>query len=155
MELRVQRRLAAQALKCSPKRVWFDQTKLSTIKDAITKADVRSLVNSGVIQGKPAKSNSRGRARETARQRVKGRKRGHGRRKGIKTARLNAKDAWMARVRLQREFLKELRAKGYINQRTHRSLYQKSKGGFFRSKRHIKLYIDEHDLAGKQGPAKA
>ncbi len=155
MELRVQRRLAAQALKCSPKRVWFDQTKLSTIKDAITKADVRSLINSGVIQEQPAKSNSRGRARETARQRAKGRKRGHGRRKGKKTARLNAKDAWMARVRLQREFLKELRTKKHIDTRTHRILYRKSKGGFFRSKRHIKLYIDEHGLAKNQQPGKA
>lgn len=149
MELKVQRRLAACALKCGLKRVWFDQTKLETIKDAITKADVRSLINSGVIQERPAKSNSRGRARETASQRAKGRRRGHGRRKGKKTARLNSKDAWMARVRLQRELLKTLREKGHIDQKTHRNLYMKSKGGFFRSKRHIKLYIEEQGLTNK------
>ena len=150
MELKVQRRLAGQALKCGLKRVWFDETKLSTIKDAITKADLRSLINSGIIQERPAKTNSRGRARKAASQRAKGRQRGHGRRKGKKTARLNSKDTWMARVRLQREFLKLLRTNGHIDQKTHRNLYMKSKGGFFRSKRHIKLYIEEQGLTIKK-----
>ena len=40
-----------------------------------------------------------------------------------------------------RAFLKELRDKGIISKEDYRVLYAKVKGGFFRSKRHIKLYI--------------
>ena len=79
----------------------------------------------------------------------KGKRTGAGSRKGKKTARLSKKDAWMNKVRLQRKFLKELRDKELITKSDYHSLYQKSKGGFFRSKRHIKLYIDEHRLIKK------
>src|SRR3989344_1805963 len=102
MELTVQRRLASEVLKCSPKRVWFDETRLSDIKEAITKQDIRGLVTKGLVQMKRPKSNSRGRARLRQAQRRKGRQRGHGSRKGVATARGPQKPARMARVRLQR-----------------------------------------------------
>ena len=60
----------------------------------------------------------------------------------------------MSRVRLQRMFLKDLKDKKMINKNTFRDLYKKSKGGFFRSKRHIKIYLDEHDLIKKKGTKK-
>ena len=46
-----------------------------------------------------------------------------------------------------RVFLKD---KGIVDKKTYRNLYLKSKGGFFRSKSHIKLYINEHKLGKKQ-----
>ena len=55
----------------------------------------------------------------------------------------------MSNIRHQRSFLKELKEKGIVTKQIFRELYLKSKGGFFRSKRHIKLYIDEHKLAVK------
>ena len=42
MELKVQKRLAAQIFQCSPKRVIFNPEKLTEIKEGITKGDVRS-----------------------------------------------------------------------------------------------------------------
>ena len=42
--------------------------------------------------------------------------------------------------------MKYLREKEIIEKKVYRDLYLKSKGGFFRSKRHLKLYIDEHGL---------
>jgi large subunit ribosomal protein L19e len=56
----------------------------------------------------------------------------------------------MNKVRLQREFLRELKVLGVIDKKTFRILYLKSKGGMFRSKRHMKLYIDEQGLALKE-----
>jgi len=44
MKLNLQKRLAAQILKCSEKRIQLDTTRLSDIKEAITKADIKSLI---------------------------------------------------------------------------------------------------------------
>jgi large subunit ribosomal protein L19e len=146
MDLRVQRRLAASVLGCSEKHVWLDHKKRSEIKEAITKADIRSLVHKGMIQIKPIKGVSRARAKKRQEQRKKGRRKGPGTRKGAKKARMPKKDAWMGRVRLQREFLKDLRDRERIKEGLYRQLYNKIKGGFFRSKRHVKLYLEEQEL---------
>lgn len=149
MQLTVQRRLSADIMDCSQKRVSFDPVRLNDIKEAITKADIRALINEGAIREIPEKGVSRVRAKVRHIQRTKGRQRGHGKRKGTKTARLSSKRKWIETVRLQRKFLQELREKGALDTKTYRSLYLKSKGGFFRSKRHIKLYITEHKLVKK------
>jgi large subunit ribosomal protein L19e len=149
MKLKLQKKLAAQLLKCSKKRINLDTTRLEDIKEAITKADIRSLISEGAIKKKPSKNISRVRARKISIQKSKGRRKGKGKRKGKKTARLPKKEAWMERIRTQREFLKELKEKGIIPSLIYQQLYLKSKGGFFRSKRHIKLYIEEHDLVKK------
>ena len=49
MKVNNQKRLAAQLLKCSEKRIRFDPDKLSDIKEAITKIDIRGLINDKVI----------------------------------------------------------------------------------------------------------
>ena len=146
MKLNVQKRLAAQALKCSTKRITLDTSRLSDIKEAITTYDIRALVNGGAILKKNKQGVSRGRARELAAQKSKGRRRGHGSRRGTANARDNTKDQWMNRIRLQRDFLKDLKDHKKIKNETYRQLYRKAKGGFFRSKRHIKLYLEEHKL---------
>lgn len=150
MELNVQKRLAAQVLKCSPKRVTFDGERLTEIKEGITKGDIRSLIKQGAIQVVQKKGISRLRAKERQSQRKKGRQRGHGSRKGTKNARLSQKGQWMNRVRLQREFLRELKTKKLVESETYQTLYMKSKGGFFRSIRHMKIYMTENKLFGKQ-----
>ena len=40
----------------------------------------------------------------------------------------------------------ELKTGSKISDEVYKDLYRKSKGGFFRSKRHIKLYLTEHKL---------
>ena len=149
MKFQVQRRLAAQILKCSKKRVAFDPDMLEDIKEGITKADVSSLINQVAIIGKRIKGISKFRTRKNKLQKRKGRQRGAGSRKGKKTARLSKKDNWMNKIRIQREFLKELRKKKLIPKSDYIDLYRKSKGGFFRNKRHIKVYLEEHGLVKK------
>ena len=74
---------------------------------------------------------------------------GHGSRKGGKGARLEKKAVWISKMRAQRGFLQNLRDKGVVDKASYRILYMKSKGGFFRSRRHIQIYMQERGI-GKQ-----
>ena len=146
MKLALQKRLAAAVLKSSKNRVRFNPTRLEQIKEAITKFDIRRLAAEGSISVSQEKGVSRVRARHRQVQRGKGRQKGHGSRKGKQNARLSCKETWINRIRLQRRFLAELKSGEYLDNATYNMLYKKAKGGFFRSKRHIKLYIEEHNL---------
>ena len=150
MKLNLQKRLAAQILKCSEKKIQFDNTRLADIKEAITKADIKSLIFEKVIKKKPTKNTSKYRARKKAIQKRKGRQRGHGSRKGSLSARFPKKRVWINKIRLQRKFLKELKDKKMITPSIYQQLYMKAKGGFFRNKKHIKLYLEEHHLVKKK-----
>lgn len=149
MKFKVQKRLAADILKCGPKRIIFDTDRLSDIKEAITKADIKSLIKNKAIMEKPVKGVSRARARIRIRQKRKGRRKGERSRKGKRTARLSRKSLWIRTIRAQRGLIKELRDKELISKQSYQLLYKKSKGGFFRSRRHIKMYIEEHNLVKK------
>ncbi|MBN1386762.1 50S ribosomal protein L19e [Candidatus Woesearchaeota archaeon] len=149
MKLKLQKKLAADVMDCSPKRVWFDEGRLEEIKEAITKADIRRLVKDRAIGEKPIRGISRARANKIKIQKSKGRQKGHGSRKGKKGARLPRKEAWMFKIRKQRDFLMRVKLSGKVSVKDYRLLYLKAKGGFFRSLRHMKLYIDEHGMFKK------
>lgn len=144
--MKLQKRLAAQLLRCGPGRIRFDPEKLTEIKEAITNFDIMRLVNKGIIRKEQSKGISTARAKKTAQQKSKGRRTGHGSRKGKATARLVPKTRWIAGVRAQRELIKKLRAGNHIDRKDFRLLYSKVKGGFFRSTKHIKIYIQEQDM---------
>ncbi len=146
MTTKIQKRLAGSISKRSPKKVKLDPARIDDIKEAITRADVRALIHDGAIRLEQDTGISRGRAKKADNQKAKGRRRGQGSRKGAATARLQSKRTWMNKVRLQRSFLKELKSNGKIPTETFTDLYMKSKGGFFRSLRHMKLYLTEHKL---------
>jgi len=146
MKLKLQKRLSADVFKRSKKKIHFNEEMLEEIKEAITKADIRGLIKKNAIIVEPARGVSRVRARKIAKQKSKGRQKGKGSRKGKKTARLPAKRAWMNKIRLQRDLLKELRSKELISRGNFRILYLKAKGGFFRSRRHLKIYINDNNL---------
>jgi large subunit ribosomal protein L19e len=146
MKLKVQKRLAADILKCSIKKIKIDQSRLEDIKESITKKDIRTLIKEGAVQKRKTQESSRGRTRKIKIQKSKGKRKGSGSRKGSPFARLPKKSRWASKIRTQRKHIKELRDNGKINKNTYSDLYMKSKGGFFRSKRHINLYLEEHDL---------
>ena len=146
MRITLQRRLAAQIMGCSEKRVRFKTEELDSVKEAITKVDIKGLIKKGTISKIQAKGVSRYRARIRARQKKKGRRRGHGTRKGSPSSRVPKKKKWMSKVRLQRNLLKGIREEGAITPKAYKVLYMKVKGGFFRSKRHLMLYIEEQGI---------
>ena len=146
MNLSNQKRIAARILKVGESRVWMDSTKMSEVKEAVTKNDIRSLISEGIIKAKPVTGVSRGRATKRMTQRQKGRQTQAGSRKGKRTARLPRKTAWILKTRIQRKFLKDLKENQKIEPSTYRDLYRKVKGNFFRSRAHVKLYMQEHNL---------
>lgn len=141
-DLKAQKRLAADVLDVGKNRVWFDPEAQGEIADAITREEIRELVDQGTIQSKEARSNSRGRARERQEKRAYGHRKGAGKRKGKAGARQNEKEQWQNQIRAQRRRLRELREEGELDSTQYRELYNKSRGGEFRSVRYMMNYID-------------
>ncbi len=141
MNLKNQRRVASQLLKCGENRVWIDPNRQEDAADAITRGDVRTLINSGAIVSKQKTGVSRGRTNYRKAQRAKGRRRGHGSRRGTKGARKPSKEVWMQAIRPIRKKLKELRDTGKIDPSIYREYYLKAKGGVFKSRTHLVSHL--------------
>jgi len=144
--MRLQKRLAATILKCSPSRVRFNSENLDDIKEAITKADIKGLISGGVITRAALVGTSKVRARKTAVQKRKGRRKGQGSRKGKFNARANEKRIWINKVRAQRAALKRIKDRELITSSNYRTIYAKVKGGFFRSTQHMKMFMEDNGL---------
>jgi large subunit ribosomal protein L19e len=142
--LKLQKRLASKVLKVGKSRVKLDGAMAEELKEAITRADVEDLVKEGIIEVKKGKSVSRHRARARHSQRLKGRQKGHGRRKGVKTARTPRKRTWINKIRALRKELFALRDAGRLTGDKFVELYRKAKGNFFRSRKHMHLYAEQH-----------
>jgi large subunit ribosomal protein L19e len=149
MELNKQKKLASVILKCSPKRVWLDPGKLASIKDALTRSDLKDLIGNGSIQKVPSQGQSRVRARQIAHQKSRGLQKGPGSRKGTANARLPTKLVWMRRVRLQRDFAKQLRDTNKVTPEVYRALYVKIKSNIFKDRNSLKLYLNDNGLFKK------
>ena len=143
-DLRAQRRLAADVLDVGKNRVWFDPEQQDEIADAITRDDIRDLVEQGTIQAEDARGNSRGRARERNAKRSYGHRKGPGTRKGKAGARQDRKENWMSRIRAQRRTLRSLRDDGTLTPTQYRQLYRMANGGEFESVRRLRTYIQEN-----------
>ncbi len=151
MNLRNQRRMAADILKCGVHRVWIDSNRMEDVADAITRDDVRAVISSGLIRKLPVAGQSRGRTRYMARQRAKGRRRGPGRRKGARGARDPKKRRWMRAIRAQRDVLKRYREDGRLAPRDYRRFYLRAKGGMYRSRSHLKQQLQAEGALGEAG----
>jgi large subunit ribosomal protein L19e len=141
-DLSAQRRLAADVLDVGENRVWFDPDEQGDIAEAITREDVRELVAEGLIDAKEKSGNSRGRARERDAKRAYGHQKGPGSRKGTAGARENEKDSWTKDIRAQRRKLRELRDDGELSPGEYRDLYNKARGGEFRSVQYMMNFIE-------------
>ena len=141
--MKMQRRLASDLLKAGKSRVVFKESMLKDIKEAITREDIRSLISKNAITVKKKKGVSRSRAKKLHEQQKKGRRIGAGKRKGTKNSRTPKKRAWINKIRPQRAFLKVLKNNSRVTNTQFRKLYRLAKAGFFRSKRHLKLYTSK------------
>jgi large subunit ribosomal protein L19e len=150
MKLTTQKRLAAEVMKVGMSRVWIDPDFEDEVSLAITRNDIRRLVDEGAIQQRQKIGVSRGRARHILRQKRKGQRKGPGKRKGKHTSKLSGKDRWMMKIRPMRNELKKLRDEGKITRRIYRDLYLKAKGNAFRNTAHLRTYITEHKLGAKR-----
>ncbi len=140
-DLANQKRLAALILKVGRTRVWMDPERLEDIATAITREDIRGLIEEGIVKRRAVVGISRGRARARDLKRAKGHLKGHGSRRGAKGARAPKKEQWMRKIRAQRKVLKAMRGEKTIDAHNYRILYRKAKGGEFRNIAHLKSYI--------------
>lgn len=136
--LSLQKRLASEILKVGETRVWINPTYSDEVKGAITRADVRRMINHGYIKAKKEKI-KRPRNKKKKRQ-------GPGKRKGSKGARRPKKEKWMNTIRPLRRMLKKLREEKKIDVKTYRKLYLQVKSGAFRNRSHLKLYLEQRGI---------
>jgi len=136
--MKTQRRLAAEILKVGESKIWFDTTKISEIEKAVTKADIRKLIQKGYIKARREKL-------KMPKERRK-RRRYEGSKKGKKYSIVPRKRRWVNLVRSLREFARELKEEGKIDNRTYRLVRKWIKGGMFKSRAHLKLYLEQHKL---------
>ena len=147
MNLRSKKEIVARLLDIGTKRVVFNENKLAEIKEAITRQDFKKLLMQGAILVRQKKGVSRGRVRHSLKQKRKGRRQGPGSKEGKFGTRVGTtKQVWVNRIRGQRVLITELLTKGLITKETYQDLRSKAKGGYFRSVRHIKLYLTEKAL---------
>lgn len=143
MQLKAQRRIAAELLNVGKNRVWIDSFREDDVSMALTREDIRKLIDDGVIRARKPLGVSRARARILHRQRRRGQRRGYGKRKGAAKARLPQKTTWMTKIRAQRRYLRGLRETGQITPHQYRELYLKAKGSTFRSVSHLRHTLTE------------
>ncbi|WP_370573470.1 50S ribosomal protein L19e [Methanomethylovorans sp.] len=150
-DLSNQKRIAAEVMGCGVHRVWMDPEAANDIAVAITRADLRELIQKGSITAVKPKGVSRGRARIRDVKRKYGHRKGHGSRKGTKGARNPRKDQWIKRIRAIRARLKELRADGSLEKSTYCKIYRKAKGGEYRSVAHMESHLESQKLLKREG----
>ena len=131
------RRLAADILDIGENRVRISPDGLKEAEGALTRADVKGLIDKGII----TKARIKGRASKARRKR-----RGPGHRKGSLADR---KRLWMQKVRAQRKFLAMLIQSGVLDRSNKRLLYGKVKSGIFRNKRAMLIYLKENGMVAE------
>ena len=142
MDLKNQRRMAAVILKCGANRVYMNPNNIEDISEAVTRGDIRRLVNEGVIKARQVNGISTGRKKARMAQKESGKRKGHGSRKGSKYARFPKKRRWINTIRPIRRTLKEYRDGGNISSETYRQYYRHAGGGLFRSVSHMKSHMN-------------
>lgn len=141
-DLKSQRRMAAEVMDVGKNRVWIDPEHTDKVEEAITRQDIRNLVEGGTISKKDDQGTSNARSKKNKKQKKKGLRKGHGSRKGAKNARKSSKDEWKEKIRAIRKRLKEMRDEDEVNSEQYRDLYNKSKGGFFRDVNHLENHVE-------------
>ncbi|ELZ23126.1 50S ribosomal protein L19e [Halosimplex carlsbadense 2-9-1] len=143
-DLSAQKRMASDVLDVGENKIWLDPERQGELADAITRDDIRELVDEGAIRAESPKGNSRGRARERQKKRAYGHQKGQGSRKGTAGGRENQKEKWESQIRAQRAKLRELRDSGEISKSHYRELYDRASGGEFDSVADIERTLEDN-----------
>ncbi|MHA2297096.1 MAG: 50S ribosomal protein L19e [Candidatus Hodarchaeales archaeon] len=149
MDLKAQRRIAAEIMNIGVNRVYINPDVIDDVSMALTRGDIRKLISDGYIGKHRYTGISKGRSAKLRIQKRRGQRRGHGTRKGAAGARTPSKRAWINKIRPQRRYLKYLRDKELIDVRDYRRLYLKAKGGAFRNVSHLRHTIESSDILKK------
>ena len=142
VNLKTKRQLVSRILRVGLGRVKFDPEYLDDVADAITRDNIRSLITANVIQIKPIKGTSKGRAYF---KKVQRRKRGtkQGSKKGSIGARVGKKEVYVNKIRAMRYRLKVLKSRKEITNENYWKLYKQVSGNQVRNLAHLRTLIEE------------
>jgi large subunit ribosomal protein L19e len=130
MNLSKKKELASKVLKVGKNRLHFSQEHLSEIKEAITKQDIRDLHAEGIISIKPVLGRTKIVRRKT--------RRGPGK---IKKTVNKRKQIYVKITRKLRNYIKDLKKLGKIDNEEYKELRKKIRMRTFRSKAHLKEQV--------------
>jgi len=129
MKLDRKKALASKVFNVGKDRVIFIESRLNEIKEAITKADIRSLKEEGAIKIKEKKGQKT---------KIKKRRKTPGNiRKNVQ----NKKREYVLITRKLRKYVEELKKKGLISKEEASDIRKKIRNRNFRSKAQLKEYI--------------
>lgn len=142
VNLKAKKRLISRVTGVGVHRVRLDPDGLEDVSDAITRANIRSLITAGTITIKSFRGTSRGRAHHKKAQRnMRGTKQGS--KQGRKGARTNRKRTYVAKVRSLRRLLKIAKERQDITNPEFWGLYKRIGGNTVRNKAHLRQLITE------------
>jgi len=126
-----QKRLAAKILNVGKDKIWIDKSRLEDIKKAITRKDIKNLIKKGYIKKLSPK------VKFPYKEETKRVKKGHS---------ISKKEVWVKSVRALRKTLKELKENQKIDKKTYKTVYKWIKGGMFKSRRHMLLFLKQRGM---------
>lgn len=132
--LALQKRLAASVLKVGINKVWLDPDRIDEIKEAITRADIETLIKEGAIKKKPKIGIKRRAGRLRQLRKRKGRRRGAGKKKKFLKKK---KKNYVNRIRKLRSYIKELKERKIIDNEQAAKLRKLAKAGVIKSRKEI------------------
>lgn len=142
VNLKTKRRLVARILGVGANRIKFDSEYLDDVADAITRDNIRSLLTANIIEVRPIKGTSKGRAHHKKSQR---RKRGtkQGSKKGAKGTRIGKKQVYVRKIKALRHRLRVSKGRKEITNQDYWKLYRQVGGNQVRNVAHLRTLIEE------------
>lgn len=131
MNLRNKKELAIRTLKIGKKRIIFIESRKEEIKEAITKQDIRDLVESGAIVIREI------RGKKKIGKKKKGKGPGNVKKKVNKR-----KQKYVVMTRKLRGYSKEIFSQGKITKDELKEIRKKIRNKMFKSKAHLKSYME-------------
>ena len=142
VNLKAKKRLASRVTGVGIHRIKFDTDHLDDIADAITRANIRSLITANTIRIKSFTGTSKGRAHKKKAQKNK-RGATQGSKRGRKGARVGKKQVYVAKVRSLRRLLKIAKDRKDLTNPEFWVLYKKVGGNTVRNKAHLRTLMEE------------
>lgn len=154
MGVRFAKRAAGEMLGRGESSVRIKPDAVNDAAKALTKDDIRKLIEKGSIYAVKEKHN-RSRKRAMLKQaRKEGRRRGIGRRRGTDKAR-SGTGVWEKKARSQRRLLKELKLMKKIDTKTFNDFYRRIKGNEYATKAAMLLHLREQGVGITDDEVKA
>ncbi|MCS7123752.1 MAG: 50S ribosomal protein L19e [Candidatus Aenigmarchaeota archaeon] len=126
-----QKKLASKIFKVGIDKIFIESSKLKEVEKAVTRKDIKNLIKKGYIKKKI------GKIKFPYKKRIKRVKKGSS---------VDKKTIWVRNVRALRKYLKELAESGKIEKKDYKKVYKWIKGGMFRSRAHMRIFLEQRGI---------